>query len=344
MSLRSSRAYPFSLYGSTTLSTFPPSFEEVASIREKAKSAALESLRSRHPELFSMKISASDPGVQCVIKRFGIDVSKDGLLEILFRPHVSLLCNGKRFDLSPVIGDVIQKLDVDPLDFASAGIRSGGYNSVWDDNTYHDQQMGQLREIIYNLYKLKTKTQKAAERKAAANAAKRFANEKAASDKLARELMIRRSEEEKRILQQSLREAAKAQAAPITSTAVQSEASKRATELLAARREEARRDREYQRILAEEEVARKRAIRNAKLAKHGKIPVPTADLLGLHSASAAAKPEEKDLLNMSAIHKKEIANDLASIFSGGSSRTRKHKSRKHRKVRKSSKSRKHTRK
>jgi hypothetical protein len=344
MSLRSSRAYPSSsLYGSTTLSTFPPSFEEVASIREKAKSAALESLRSNHPELFSMKLSASDSGVQCVIKRFGIDVSKDGLLEILLRPHISLLCNGKRFDLSPVIGDVIQKLDVDPLDFATVGIRSGGYNSVWDDNTYHQQQIGQLRDIIYNLYRLKTRTQKAAERKASANAAKRFSNEKAASDKLARELMLRR-EEERRILQQSLREAPKVRSAPITSTAVQSEALKRRAEMIAERREEARRDREYQRILAQEEVARKRAVRNAKLAKHGKIPVPTADLLGLNSSSAAAKPEEKDLLNMSAIHKKEIANDLASIFLGGSSHTRKHKSRKNRKVRKSSKSRKHTRK
>uniref|UniRef100_A0A6C0ARE6 Uncharacterized protein n=1 Tax=viral metagenome TaxID=1070528 RepID=A0A6C0ARE6_9ZZZZ len=290
-----------------------------------------------------MKISAGDPGVKCVIKRFGIDVSKDGLLEILLRPHVSLLCNGKRFDLSLVIGDVIQKLDVDPLDFASAGIRSGGYNSVWDDNTYHDQQIGQLREIIYNLHKLKTRTQKAAERKASANAAKRLSNEKAASDKLARELMLR-SEEEKRILQQALREAAKAQAAPITSTAVQSEALKRAAEKMAANREEARRDREYKRILEEERKAEERAKRNAKLAAHGKLPMATADLLGLHSSSAAAKPEEKDLLNINGIRKKQIANDLASIFSGGSSRTRKHKSSNNRKVRKSSKSRKHTRK
>lgn len=85
--------------------------------------------------------------------------------------------------------------------------------------------------------------------------------------------------------------------------------------------------------------ASKRAMLISKR-RNGKTPIVEADLLGLHSASAAAKPVEIDLLDMNAIRKKEIADDLAGLF-GGASRTRKHKQRKHRKARKS---RKHSRK
>jgi hypothetical protein len=305
--------------------TFPHSAKEVNS-RKNAQSAALESLRTNHPELFSMKISTGDPGVQCLIRRFGIDVTKDGLLEILLRPHAKRICES----LAPhgrkeaptafmyfIVKDALNNLDIDIDDLAKIGIVFG-CNHECTDETYIGGYISYLRAALHSLNSLKTKTQK------------RINSTPEGKELIRKAEMLKRFEEHK------------ARLASIP--AVQSEASKRAAEKMAANREEARRDREYKRILEEERKAEERAKRNAKLAAHGKLPMATADLLGLHSSSAAAKPEEKDLLNINGIRKKQIANDLASIFLGGSRHTRKHKSRKNRKVRKSSKSRKHTRK
>jgi hypothetical protein len=109
----------------------------------------------------------------------------------------------------------------------------------------------------------------------------------------------------------------------------------------AARREEMRRNMEYKRILEEERKAAERATRNAKLAAHGKLPVPEGNLLGLHPAAAASASAGGNLLNMNAARKAEIAFNLKGLFSGG---TRKQRQRKSRKVRNSQKSRRHSRK
>lgn len=252
--------------------TFPPSTEEIV-LRRKAQSDALESLRINHPELFTMRVSPNDPGVRCLKTKFGVDVTNDGLLEVLFRPHAKRICES----LAPhgrkeaptafmyfIVKDALNNLDIDIDDLAKIGIVFG-CNHECTDETYIHGYISYLGNALGNLHRLKTRTQK------------RINNTPEGKERI------------------------------------------RIAEFL-KRREEA-------------------------LKKQPKKPISVVegDLLGLRSTSAAAKPEEKDLLIFPS-REEELTKDLASIKFGGSSHTRKHKSRKNRKVRKTSKSRKHTRK
>jgi len=184
------------------------------------------------------------------------------------------------------VQDVIDKLNIDRDDLPKHGILLN-YSPDYTDDTNKLAGISYLRNIIFNLGKLKTRARKAADRAANAEADRK------------REEMFAASK-------------------------VRSE------EMAAARREEARRNREYERILKAERNAAARATRNAKLAAHGKIPVAEGDLLGLDSAAA----NSGDLIDIAALRKKEIANDLEGLFGGA----------RRRKSRKSRKSRKHSRK
>lgn len=252
--------------------TFPPSTEEIA-LRRKAQSDALESLRTNHPELFAMSVSPNDSGVRCLKTKFGVDVTNDGFLEVLLRPHAKRICDS----LAPhgrkeapttfmyfIVKDALNNLDIDIDDLAKIGILFG-CNHECTDETYIHGYISYLSNALGNLHKLKTRTQK------------RINNTPEGKERIRREKLLKSLEELRK--------------------------------------------------------------------KHPKKPISVVeeDLLGLNSVSAAAKPKNNDLLIFPS-REEELKKDLASIFSGGSSRSRKHKSRKHRKVRKSSKSRKHTRK
>jgi len=279
--------------------------DEERAARAAAQASALESLRINYPALFSMRVSPDDPGVHCLRTRFGVDLTKEYILEVLLRPHAKRICDS----LAPrgrkeapqdimyfIVKEALNNLDIDFEDLAKIGL-GVSHNSGWAEDTFIHQYIHLLQGAIFNLHRLKTRTQKAAERAAAADAERRRAEQLIVSKRLAAE-----------------REAAK--------------------------REEMRRNMEYNRILEEERKAAERAARNAKLAAHGKLPVPEGDLLGLHPAPAAAAAAGGNLLNMNAARKAEIAANLEGLF-GGKSRTRKHKNRR---AQKSQKSRRNTRK
>ena len=242
-----------------------PSSEEHTA-RPSAQAAALERLRVNHPELFSLKVTPGGPGEGFLKSQFNIDVTKDGLLEVLLRPFVVRYNNIGEHD-GPISPHLIVTESLDKLDINIDDVRDFGYTD-FNTNTY--AAINLIRAVVSSL-PIKTRAQKEADRIAAAESVRRMESDAA----LAR---------------------------------------------LAS-------DPSY------------RLFSKMRMGK-GKTPIVEADLLGLHSASAAAKPVEIDLLDMNAIRKKEIADDLAGLF-GGASRTRKHKQRKHRKARKS---RKHSRK
>jgi len=266
-----------------------PSPAEERASRAEAQVTASESLRTTHPEL--SVIPPEDPSVLCLKTKYGVDVTEDNLLSVLLRPHTKLICNGEKGQMTTdsvakFVQDVIDKLNIDRDDLPKHGILLN-YSPDYTDDTNKLAGISYLRNIIFNLGKLKTRARKAADRAANAEADRK------------REEMFAASK-------------------------VRSE------EMAAARREEARRNREYERILKAERNAAARATRNAKLAAHGKIPVAEGDLLGLDSAAA----NSGDLIDIAALRKKEIANDLEGLFGGA----------RRRKSRKSRKSRKHSRK
>lgn len=252
------------------LSTIVLSPVEESNLRNLAQVSALESLRINHPELFSIRVSPENSSVICLKTKFGVDVTKDGLLEVLLRPHAKRICDS----LAPhgrkeaptvfmylIVKNALDNIDIDIDDLAKIGVVSG-YDSVWSDNTFIHKEIGYLREALFNLHKLKTRTQKAS-----------------GGETLIDSYKLKILDEQN---------------------------AKRAAEAVAKR----------------------------------KPKIVEGDLLGLHST--AAKPEI-NLIDMSAIRKKEIEDDLAGLF-GGASRTKKHTYRKRRKVRKSRKLPKHSRK
>jgi hypothetical protein len=203
-----------------------------------------------------------------------------------------LICNGEKGKMTTdsvakFVQDVIDKLNIDRDDLPKHGILLN-YSPDYTDDTNKLAGISYLRNIIFNLGKLKTRARKAADRAANAEADRRMMESIAASKV-------------------------------------------RYEEMKAARYEEISRDREYERIVKAERNAAARATRNAKLAAHGKIPVAEGDLLGIDSAAA----KSGDFINMEALRKQEIKDDLESLFKGGR-RTRKHKHRKNRKSRKHS--------
>lgn len=150
----------------TTSRIVPTKAEE---IRKEAEDAALETLRSKHPELFLMRgWVPTDPNVHCMKTRYGIDVTKDSLLEVLLRPHMRTLCNGGDNISSTyyVVTNVLDMLDIDEPFARTQGIPPPNTVFQSSDNnagTY----ISYLRQIISNLHKLKTRTQLAEERRVA---------------------------------------------------------------------------------------------------------------------------------------------------------------------------------
>jgi len=275
--------------------------EERASSASK-QASALESLRTNHPELF-VRVSPEDPGVLCLKTRFGVDVTEDNLLSVLLRPHAKRICaslapNGRKESPTAfmyyIIKDALNMLDIDLEADKEYLSHKLGVDFTCRHECTDDTYM---RGYISYLRGILGNLHKLKTR--AQKAAKRAAN----------------AEADRRMMES------------IAASNVRSE------EMAAARREEDRRNREYERILEAERNAAARATRNAKLAAHGKIPVAEEDLLGLHSAAA----NSGDLINMEALRKRGIANDLAGLFGGA-------RKRKSRNTRKSRKSRTHSRK
>jgi len=305
--------------GLTPMPRFGGSSAEERAARAEAQASALESLRINHPALFSMRVSPDDPGVHCLRTRFGVDVTQDNLLSVLLRPHAKRICDSlaphgrkeKPQDfMYSIVKEALNNLDIDVEDLEKIGVVSS-YNSGYTEETYIHKQISYLREALFNLHKLKTKTQKSTERAAVVEADRRRGEQRAAA-------RLRDAELEA------------ARRAPIS----EMEAARRAAERI--RLEQLI---ERQRLAADAEAARYEGASRRKVermaavrAARGPRPPPEENLLGLHSAAAANA--EVNLLNMNAARKAEIAANLEGLF-GGKSRTRKHKNRRVRKLHKS---------
>jgi len=265
------------------------SANEERTLRTAAQTDALESLRVNHPELFS-RISPEDPDVLGMKRVYHVDVTKDDLLEILLRPYVKRIHQSLGPDGRPQPpGSFMFHIVRDALNMLDIDTDDLAKIGIVFRCNHECTGMtfihGYINYLREALFNLHKLKTRA--QKAAASQAN--------------------VERDRRMAE----------------SVVASRA--RAAEIAAARREEIRRNREYERILE----AEKHAARNAKLREHGKIPVPEADLLGIRSAQA----NSKELLNMTAARRANIEKDLAGLF-GGAKRTRKHKHRKTRKTRK----------
>ena len=160
-------------------------------IQHSEKITVLESLRGRNPELFSISLSPEDPNVRCVRNKYNLDVTNDGVLEVLLRPHVDLICNGKPGIIRAnsvwiFINDVLNKLGLDSDDiYPKWGIHPN-INTEYTDDTNTGAAISYLRSIIYMMAKdiqnaenkAKLKSNKDAKRRAnqASKEAKRRAN------------------------------------------------------------------------------------------------------------------------------------------------------------------------
>jgi hypothetical protein len=163
-----------------------PAEERAAALA--AQASAFETLRVTHPALFSMRVSPDDPGVHCLRTRFGVDVTQDNLLSVLLRPHAKRICDSLAPDgrkeaptafMYSIVKEALNNLDIDVEDLEKIGVVSS-YNSGYTEETYIHKQISYLREALFNLHKLKTKTQKAAEHAAIVEANK-LANERRAA-------------------------------------------------------------------------------------------------------------------------------------------------------------------
>jgi hypothetical protein len=162
---------------------------------KEAKAAALERLRAKYPELFSMRPDECEPPPYAgamYLKPLGVDVSKDGFLEVLLRPHLKSISQnrGGRPEafklLRPIVDDVLDKLDIDEEDVnlyiypARPGYEGGGLprwtNMSLPPGSDHLRKTIEFLQAAVRLAApdigepLKTRTQKAAERQAKANA------------------------------------------------------------------------------------------------------------------------------------------------------------------------------
>lgn len=274
-----------------------PSPAEERASSASAQASALESLRTNHPELF-VRVSPEDPSVLCLNTRFGVDVTEDNLLSVVLRPHTKRICaslapNGRKESPTAFMYYIVK----DALNMLDIDIDDLAKIGVVFGCNHECTDETYIHGYISYL------------RAALGNLGKLKTRARKAAERVA-------NAEADRRMAESL-----------------AASNVRAAERAAARREEARRNREYERILQAERNAAARATRNAKLAAHGKLPVAEGDLLGIDSAAA----NSGDLIDIDALRKKEIANDLAGLFGGA-------RRRKSRKARKSRKSRKHSRK
>lgn len=127
-------------------------------IQNSKKITVLESLRGTHPELFLLSLSPEDSNVRCVRNKYNLDVTKDDVLEVLLRPHVDLICNGKAGKLRAnsvwiFINDVIDKLGLELDDiYPKWGIHPN-INTEYTDDTNTAAAISYLRSIIYMMAK-----------------------------------------------------------------------------------------------------------------------------------------------------------------------------------------------
>ena len=187
---------------------------EERAARAAAQVSALETLRVSHPALFALRVSAEDPGARCMLTRFSVDVTQDNLLSVLLRPHAKRICDslapdGKETGTAVAflaVKEALNMLDIDINDLAKVGVNMSG-NGGWTGETYMNKQFSILRGAIYNLHKLKTKMQKAAEH-AAIVEANRLENERRAAMREA-EIGRRREAERQRVEQLAAARAAR---------------------------------------------------------------------------------------------------------------------------------------
>jgi hypothetical protein len=160
---------------------------------KEAKAASLERLRVKYPELFSMRPDEceSSPYLGAMyLKPLGIDVSKDGFLEVLLRPHLRSIAQIRRTGdmklLRPIVDDVLNKLDVDEEDvnlyiYPARPGYEGGAVPRWSNRSLPpgSEHLRKTIEFLQAAVRLaapdigdplKTRTQKAAEKQAKANA------------------------------------------------------------------------------------------------------------------------------------------------------------------------------
>jgi hypothetical protein len=127
----------------------------------------------KYPELFT----EPTPGLTHFMKSYGVDLTgsmHNGLtsriLGILMRPHAEKLLSdivaNKMPVLYPMMQDILEKLDVDLEEISKAGIER---KQAFGNDTVQ-VTMSFLNEVIYNIHKIKSVTQKALERKAKMNA------------------------------------------------------------------------------------------------------------------------------------------------------------------------------
>ena len=158
---------------------------------QQAKAAALERLRAKYPELFSLNpedLESPPYPAATYLKTLGIDVSKEGFLEVLLRPHLMTIQRNRSAgdvkQLRTIVDDVLNKLDIDEMDvdmYIYPYIFGQGPGPRWTNATMA-LGLDRMRSTIDYLQAavrlaappiggpLKTRTQKAAERQAKANA------------------------------------------------------------------------------------------------------------------------------------------------------------------------------
>jgi len=133
--------------------------EEAA--RTAAQRAALESLRVRHPELFTMVV---DPACMSQMKgRFGIDLTQEGLFEVIMRPNAKIMCSVTISKMN-LVKDFCEKLDLDFDEIADTwGMRPYFPGNPATTGQHEKILIKKLLDVINNLHRLKTRTQKVAE-------------------------------------------------------------------------------------------------------------------------------------------------------------------------------------
>ena len=133
--------------------------EEAA--RTAAQRAALESLRVRHPALFTMVV---DPACMGQMKgRFGIDLTREGLFEVIMRPNAKIMCSVTISKMN-LVKDFCEKLDLDFDEIADTwGMRPYFPGNPATTGQHEKILIKKLLDVINNLHRLKTRTQKAAE-------------------------------------------------------------------------------------------------------------------------------------------------------------------------------------
>lgn len=141
--------------------------EEERAHRDSAQAAALASLRINHPDLISISVPSAEG--ECFTTRFGVDVMQDNLLSVLLRPYPKRICDSLIPDgrkESPkdfmylIVKEALNNLDIDIADLEKLGIVFGCNHECTDD-TYIHGYISYLREALFNLHKLHTRTQKA---------------------------------------------------------------------------------------------------------------------------------------------------------------------------------------